>query len=155
MATKPQTTPIRPVLNLDTQSPPEHVTIDGVGYDLRAAGDLSIQQTVRLMQLTPRHDDLIARQATLTEDEFTELGALLKRIVPLILEAPDDVHARLNENQRLQIVVAFTGLSRRLLDAPRATNGATMETTAPARPSRGTSTSRGSSGSTGARRARG
>ena len=151
MAT-PGTTPIRPVLTLSTDHIPDQIVIDGLGYDLRGPGDLTIHQSVLLHQLTPRHDALIARQHALTEDESNELAALLVRIVPLLVDAPVVVLAKLRDAQRIQIVTAFTSLSPRLLWATRATAGAT---TVRVPKSHGTSKSRVSSASTVARSRRG
>lgn len=150
----------KPLFTLDTQRPKDFILVDGTPHELLRPDELSIVQHQRLMLMVPRYDALMATEVTLTDDESAELKGLLVRIVAIVLDAPGEIRARLNDSQLLTIVLAFTGLSRRLLLTPmRAETTAQQVPTAAAasaRPSTGAKKSRASHASTrGRQRGRG
>lgn len=150
MAT-PQTPPApshKPLLTLSTLIDRHFVTIDGVNYDLRNADELSIVELDRMTRQSARFDQLFAQQIR-SEEESAEYEAILHGLCNTILEAPDDVRAKLKDGQRADIVVAFTALSLRSLQSTRANQEAATV------PPTGASSRRASRGSTGARRRRG
>lgn len=145
-----QTRPIpKALFSLDTITPPACITVNGQPYDLLRGDQLSIAQYHEAMRLIPRYDALMQAES-LDEAQSDELAQVLVRLCRIVLQAPDDVQTRLSDNQRLQVVLAFTALSL-LTPGPRAR----ATTTAPgARRSTGASRSRGSSASTPAPRRR-
>ncbi|MGE3175921.1 MAG: hypothetical protein AB7O32_00510 [Vicinamibacterales bacterium] len=151
MATSPSPQPVipKPLFDLDTVTPRACITVNGQPYDLLTIDQVSIAAFHQLQRLCPRYDALM-QKPDLDDDESLELSGLLIRIVRLVLEAPEDVQARLTDNQRLQIVLAFTRLSRTPLNPARATTRSTRMTSAA--PSIGAKRYRGSAASTRVRR---
>lgn len=142
MATAPT-----PILDLDTLTPPPSVRIDGHDYVLKVLDGLTLLEHNRLQQVQPRLSVLLDL-AVPSEGELRELAVLLDAVCRLVLEAPDEVQRRLNDPQRMAVVLAFFGLLPRLGRLTRAVTG--LPETPP--PSTGGKPSRGSSRSTGARR---
>lgn len=98
------------VLDLDRPHLDTHpnVTIDGVPYALEIAASMPPLDSHRLIRLTRQVDTLMAKE-TLSEAEETELLGLPNAMCRLVLEAPDAVHAKLTDTQRMSIVRAFLG----------------------------------------------
>lgn len=145
-----QTSPIpKALFSLDTTTPPACITVNGQPYDLLRGDQLSIAQYHEAMRLIPRYDALMQAES-LDEAQSEELAQVLVRLCRLVLLAPDEVQIRLNDNQRLQVVLAFTALSL-LTPGPRAR---ATTTAPPVRRSTGASRSRASAGSTRAPRRR-
>lgn len=138
----------RPILNLDTLTNSSPVIIDGERYTLRRVDALSIFQSFALEQSAERFNTLRAKGMKMSRDELKEFAEALQQIVPAVLEAPEAVHVRLSDSQRVDIVEHFLQLSQPM--PPLMTRA---PKTAPA--STGANRSRGSSGSSAAHRSRG
>lgn len=153
----------KPLFTLDDRPERDYIVVDGQHYEVLLPEELTLVQHQRLMRVCPRYDALMALDRALTDDEATELTGLVARIVEIVLQAPADIRARLRESEQLAIVLAFTGLSRRLLQPSTRAETTVQQMRAlaepaarPAAPSIGAKKSRASRGSTRApRRTRG
>lgn len=113
-----------PVLDIHTVAQGSPVRIDGRTYTLRNALALTLQQSLALEQMTPRISQLMKRADRLKKPEFQELAQGLDTICRIVLDAPDGVHARLTDPNRVAILRAFIQLrpvTRPRSGAPRAT----------------------------------
>lgn len=135
--------PTVPLFSLDTLTPPAFITVNGHPYDLKRGDQLTLQQYQVVQRLAPRFDTLIA-QESLDDGEAQELAHILMRMCGAVLAAPADVQSSLSDNQRLQVVLAFSALS---LLTPGARARATTPPP-PVDPSTGASRSPDSAGST-------
>jgi hypothetical protein len=133
-----------PVLDLTSTTVRPTVRIDKVDYELRTADDLSVLGYRRLMRDAPQVAAML-QNLDPTEDEERTLSTALDSLCRRALDAPSDVHDKLNETQRLRIFSVFTHL---LLPTPPAARAGQ----AAAKPAGGTTSSRVSRGSTRARR---
>lgn len=134
----------KPLLDLSTLIQRETIRIDGIVYDLRNSGELTIFDLAHLERTSERvHQlDQLAEPST---DERDEYGRLLAKAVPLILDAPPEVHAKLSTAQREAILWTFIGLSQPSLGLTRA---AATETAATASAKTARRSARGSRAST-------
>ena len=98
-----------PLLNLDTFAERHVVTVDGEQYELRNPGELSL---VAYYRLGKKGDELNAllEVAELTDDQVKSLDRTLDELCRMVLDAPDDVHRRLKDLHKLQVVTAFNEL---------------------------------------------
>lgn len=116
MATAEVPTPVQQhVLDITTELlPTAIVKIDGVPYELHNQDTLPYLTYVRLAGLRRRIGLLTLKADTgdLTAAEEAELYALLDRQCRLVLDAPDDVHAKLNAGIRMDVYQAFLELPR-------------------------------------------
>jgi hypothetical protein len=121
MAT-PQNPTRKPLLDLDSFAETPQIRVDGELYDLRLPDHITIVEGVRIRKVSPRLDELQAKEAagTLNEDEAVELTQILDMVARIVLKAPDSVHERLADWQRIAIVLSFSGLSTPRLQATRA-----------------------------------
>jgi len=101
-----------PILNLDTLVERRTVAIDGKPYDLVSASELSILDYHRIGNQGRNVEAIMAQQDDLSDDQVQAVRTLLDSMCKVLLLAPIEVHVRLTDNQRLQIVGAFTGLLR-------------------------------------------
>lgn len=141
MATTPRIGP-EPVLTLstiDTAGVP--IQIDGRRYQTRHPDALSLRAIKQLERLAPRLGGLL-QQDDLSEAEELELSTGLAEVCRLVLDAPDEVIARLTDQQRVRVMEAFMAL--RMPSSPPPAPGADTRV---ARPSRGRPSSRASRGS--------
>lgn len=140
-----------PILNIDTLIRRETVRIDGVAYELRTSGELTLFELARLERTADRVH-AIDTTAEPSVAETAEYAALLDRAVRIILDAPEAVHAKLLTAHREAILWTFIGLSQ---PRPGLTRGTTEAR--PATASRRTTerSARGSRASTAARRVSG
>jgi hypothetical protein len=91
------------------------VVIDGTAYGLRSADEFSVVDYHRLGRRGRRLDVLMAKDDELTPEEEVELSSLMDMICRQILDAPDDVHAKLRDLHRLSICRTFTQLQGKSL----------------------------------------
>lgn len=133
-----------PLLDFSTLVDQAHVRIDGTLYPLRHRDALSLLQAKRLERQAPRVGALL-QQDDLTEAEAAEASTLLAAICRAVLDAPEDVHQRLTDMTRLEVMHAFMQLRM----TTRAQVGGAPAATSPTR-STGAKRSRASSGSTAA-----
>lgn len=138
--------PLVPVLEIDTLLPIAKVAIDGGLYELRSPDMLPLFDYKRLERCRDRIGQLMS-QADITEPEAKELDTLLDRQCRLILDAPNDVHARLSDGIRMQVYLAFLELPTSCRETPAAKQTQTPATPAEAVPT-GASSSVASSAST-------
>lgn len=134
-----------PILHLTAPDPTTRPTvrIDQVEYELRMTNDLTLHQYKTLERISPRIGALII-QETLTEDEGVEARALLDQACRIALDAPVEIHDRLNDVNRVLVYKVFIELCSPSLRAIRA------RLRAEANPFDGTRPSLDSCGSTGA-----
>jgi hypothetical protein len=105
-----KTRPLPPLLNLDTLSQPLTVaTIDGEPYPIRSADQLSLAG-YHVCQRAGERLDVLWGQPVLSDDESAELSMLLDRVTRVVLDAPDAVHRRLTDLQRLAVAESFIRL---------------------------------------------
>lgn len=128
------------ILDLTTDNPRPVVAIDRVEYQIRTGADLTLEQYRYLEHVTPRVGELLTLPA-LSPADGAELETHLERLVPIALDAPADVLAKLKPLQRLMIWRSFMTLSSPAMEAA----ARALET---AGRSNGARPSRGSSGST-------
>jgi hypothetical protein len=135
------------VLDLTTDTPRPTVAIDKIEYPLRGGDDLTLEEYRYLERVTPRAGELLEK-TPLTHEEGAELEAYLERIVPLAVQAPEEILAKLKPIQRLMIFQTFMTLSTpAILAAARALERGNLAAAAAASGSSGRRQSRGSSGS--------
>jgi hypothetical protein len=141
-----------PVLDLNTLVERRTIRIDGAPYELTNHSEVSILDYYRIGRQSERLDAMVNQPEAMAPEQVEELQRLLNELVRFVLRAPDDVHARLNDIQKLQIISVFTDLQR----GAAAPAGATVEPPrTKAATLTGASSSPGSSGSTVARRSLG
>jgi hypothetical protein len=132
----------QPILTLETLEPERPIiAIDGKPYELVVISDLGVIAQARLFRLISDTKDLAAELDGIKDDRVPELTlhrleAVLEEATALVLRAPDEVRAKLSDQQKRRVLEAFRS---------------TVETTTP-RPTekrrpRGPSTSAGSRGS--------
>jgi len=138
-----------PILNLNTLVDRRVVRIDGKDYELIASGELSLLDYHRIGRQSGRVEELMTRSEDLSDAEVQELSRMLKDLCCLILRAPEELHARLNDLHRLAVIQAFSNLQRDQKKAAPAGEGSAPPT------STGASSSPASAGSTEARPASG
>lgn len=139
-------TPTEPLLTLSTLVDHERIVIDEVSYNLRNLDELSVVDAARAAQIGKRLQALAPRLSDLSDDVAIALDRDVETIVRMVLDAPNEVHAKLTFQHRFAVAKAF--MSRRA--ASRTGTGATPVSSA-RRPT-GSRSSRGSSASTGSRR---
>lgn len=111
------------VLTISTATTRLLVKIDGRDYQLRTAHQLTIEDNAvyeqywpELIRITKRIDKSRARSGVTTKDA-KDLAAVLRRLVPIVLEAPKSVHDKLTDSHRMDILKAFMTGSRNGLAA--------------------------------------
>lgn len=100
-----------PTLNLDTLFQGAPITIDRMPYEIRHPDALSLDAYKQLEEQLPRFGHLMSMPAKKrTKEQSAEATALLNEIVDVILDAPDEVRARLKVTQRILVMNVFTRL---------------------------------------------
>jgi hypothetical protein len=96
------------VLNFDQQDETALVvTIDQQSYPFLHPTRVTPIERHRLIKLQRRGDEL-AQKADLTDEERTELESIPDQMTRIVVEAPDEIHKKLNDQQRMAILAAFT-----------------------------------------------
>lgn len=109
-----------PVLSLDTLVEHYQVRIrtradepnGGTLYDLANPGELGILDYHRIASKGARVQEMMKQQEDLSEAQAEELSLLLDTMCRVILRAPAEVHARLSDPQRMEVLNVFTALQR-------------------------------------------
>lgn len=101
-----------PILSLDTLSKNLPIKIDGKAHEIRHPDSLPLAALMRVEKIAPRCAALLgaAEGVGLTDEETDELTGMLELLTGVVLDAPADVRARLNDAQRVQIMQVFTQL---------------------------------------------
>jgi len=115
-----------PLLDLDTLLVRLSVRIDGVPYEIRNRDELSVLGLRRVNLWCERFNQILVLEAPTAEQE-AESAALLQKICQAVLDAPPDVHAKLQEQHRMAIADVFCTLRASRLQ----TAGATATTEPP------------------------
>lgn len=115
-----------PLLSLQTFCEHKQVAIDGTLYNLVNPGELSILDYHRISKRGQRAQELMDKNAELTDAEVRELTELLDSLCRMILDAPDELHGRLRDTHRLQVVTVFCDLQRDQM-SPRPAGGEEAE----------------------------
>ncbi len=139
----------RTVLDLTTTTDRNVIAIDAIPYPIRQGDDLTLEQYQFLERVTPRAAVLLGKLETsvaVTPAEGGELEALLARLMPIALDAPAEVLAKLKPIQRLMVFRSFMTLSTPAM--VKATRAFEAANTAIDGRSHGGRPSRASSGST-------
>lgn len=92
-----------PILDLDKLTDRPTVIIDGQEYWLLTLDIMPPLDAHHFSQMHERASALLAGDRQLSEPEEAELAALPNRLCRLVLEAPEDVHARLDDRKRMLI----------------------------------------------------
>ncbi len=100
-----------PLLNLDTLTERYTVMVDGEPYELRNPGELSLTAYHNL----GKKSDELSKLLDVPDSEFTgeqvaELDRTLDYLCRAVLEAPDDVHKKLKDLHKLQVIQTFNEL---------------------------------------------
>jgi hypothetical protein len=95
-----------PVLDLNTLFTRAIVRIDSAPYELRNLGELPIAHETRFDRQADQINALLAADS-LTEEQDAEMSRLLDARCRAVLIAPDEVHRRLTDRQRSQILQVF------------------------------------------------
>lgn len=99
-----------PLLDLDTMVERPVVAIDGTKYEVLSADEISVLDAARFGRWGKRIKEL-GEATTLSEAEEAELDDLVDRLARKVLvDAPEEVFARLSGNNRWALVDLFTGL---------------------------------------------
>lgn len=104
-----------PLLNLDTLTEHPSVLIDKHAYALTPPEALSAVDYHRIGKIAPRMFALWESETALTPEQEVELEETLDRVCRIILKAPDEVHDRLTDLQRLSIYQTFLTLPQETL----------------------------------------
>lgn len=114
------------VLDLDSLSDRPVVIIDKTAYELLTPSVLPPLDAHSLSRYAERLAELMTKDtSTVTDEEKKELAVLPGLMCALVLDAPDEVRAKLNDRQKTAIVAAF-------LQPPRKQTPAEDPTTLPA-----------------------
>ncbi len=105
------------LLDLSTLTEHDTVAINGTEYELVRGEELSILDYHRVAKWGAVVGEMQGRIEDLSEEQLVELSKRLDALCRLTLRAPDDVHARLTETQRLEIISCFTSLQRKTAPA--------------------------------------
>lgn len=99
----------REILSISTLTPDRlSINIDGRSYELADPDDLGIEEIVKLDKLYREISEIEAMEREATEEDARNLAVLLDKLARvLLLECPEEVHSRLNDNKRLLIFKAF------------------------------------------------
>lgn len=107
-----KTAPTR-VLDLTTSAPDrEQIAIDGETYELATMSDLTLGDQLRVARSMPLFQRIASDDgvASLTDDEIEQIDADVRWTVrKLVLGAPDEVLAKLTDEQLLAIISCFKG----------------------------------------------
>lgn len=95
-----------PLLNLDTLIVRPQVIIDGQSYEMVSPDEMTIVERQRQVARGRRMQELLDKRE-LSNQEQGELARVLDEGCRAILLAPDDVHAKLMDGHRLDIIDAF------------------------------------------------
>ena len=83
------------------------ITIDQQPYPFLDPARITPIERHHLIKLQRRSDEL-AQQADLTDDERAELQSIPDLMARIVVLAPDEVHQKLTDTQRMAIIAAFT-----------------------------------------------
>ncbi len=95
-----------PVLDLDTLIDRPTVKIGARVYRLYTIDLLPPLDNYKVRKLIRRGDELSLKD-DLTKTEEKELGSILDDVVRLVLDAPDAIHKKLTDRQRVEIFQTF------------------------------------------------
>lgn len=96
-----------PLLDLSTQVDRPFIKVDGDPYELAVKDDFGIEEQHRLTAYGRRFDELFKRN-NLSEKDRGRLKLLLDYMFDKVLLAPDEIKRKLGDDQRSQVVLAFT-----------------------------------------------
>lgn len=124
----------KPLLDLDTLTQRERITIDGKPYQIRNPGELDIVQFHAITAGAETVQQLLTGDASkpgfisdLSEEAVVQVAAALDTVCRAIfVDVPADVYARLSETQKLQVMRAFSSLQEGR--APKPPAGTKTET---------------------------
>lgn len=110
----------KPLLTLETLEPDRpFIEIDGETYELAVPEDFGLIESARFAKLVRQARDAEKSTADMTDqDEAVDaaidaLEQLADSAAAMVLRAPDEVRARLNSSQKLQVVSAFSQATTR------------------------------------------
>ena len=98
----------RPILDLDTVTEHETIRIDGVHYEVANPDDFGVLDQTRISKWGAAISELTFDDAAESEEAAAQLADVLDRVCRMVLPgAPDEVHAKLTDDKRLRICMAF------------------------------------------------
>jgi hypothetical protein len=119
-----------PILDLGTLAPRPIILIDKKRYELRTSNEFTWLVYSKLQGKYQRLGNLL-KASRKSAKQWTEQTRLQAEFVREILIAPDAIHARLGDFERLEIIRAFFQQVRtkgRAAPAPNGTSRATKQT---------------------------
>ncbi len=100
-----------PLLNLDTLTERYVVKVDGESYELRNPGELSLVAYHKLGKKSDELNKLLnVPEGQVTDVQVGELDRILDFLCRQVLDAPDEVHKRLKDLHKLQVIQTFNEL---------------------------------------------
>ena len=100
-----------PLLSLDTLTERYVVTVDGESYELRNPGELSLTSYYMLGKKGEELNELLeVPEAEFTDEQVASLDRTLDFLCRAVLDAPDEVHKKLKDLHKLQVIQAFNEL---------------------------------------------
>ncbi len=100
-----------PLLNLDTLVEHRTVRIDRVEYDLLNPEEVSLLDYHRIQKQSNRVAAMM-EAAEMTDEQAEDLSRLLDSLCKFVLRAPEEVHAKLIDTNKLRVIEVFTNLQR-------------------------------------------
>lgn len=100
-----------PLLNLDTLVEHRTVRVDGVAYDLLNPEEVSLLDYHRIAKQSARVASALEAEE-MTDEQAVELSRLLDSLCRFILRAPEEVHAKLTDANKLRVLQVFTELQK-------------------------------------------
>jgi hypothetical protein len=105
------TSPTEHLLDLDTLAPPASVRIDGQTYVLLSPDALCALDVRRLQNFIPQLEARWGKpDDQLTDEDKTEVSRIIDAICRIVLQAPQEVHAKLTDVHRTAVYYSFLGL---------------------------------------------
>lgn len=106
-----------PVLKLSTTHDRDFILIDNQQYDIRGKHELSIVDYHRISSMGKKIQKTFDMEKDLSEDEVSELQETLDKTIGFILcDTPKEILDKINDTQKLEIILAFTELLSESLD---------------------------------------
>jgi hypothetical protein len=115
-----------PLLSLDTLAERHTILIDGQSYGIKNVKELSAVEYHLFGLKMPRLSALVSKGEDISADEAREVSNILAYLCRVIVVAPPEVHSRLSELQRLQIIDLFPKLSPQMRN-PKAAGASRAE----------------------------
>lgn len=106
-----------PLLDLNTLTERSLIKINDGTFELRNPGELSLL-SYRKLETRSAEMEALMEQESLSDNQVEILAKTLDSLVEMVLDAPDEVRAQLNDLHKLRILQVFNELSGSEVPAP-------------------------------------